>query len=162
MSSSQTPAATRTVERFGSEISIAMGWPPTAGRILGTLMLHRDAMSMKELQETLDASAGAVSECARLLDECGVVQRVKMPSSRQIGYVYRQDAWLGCLQHEIDVVDRLLRLATSSRNEIECPDSFASARFEDMRTYYSLVSARLGAVHEELTTTMAERSGDPA
>ena len=103
-----------TVENFGIEIGNAMGWPRMAGRVLATLMLHDGPMSMKQLQETLGASAGAISEMARLLDRNGVVTRVKIPNTRQIGYEYRHDAWLGCLQHQIAITTQLLRLAESS------------------------------------------------
>src|SRR3981189_2727720 len=81
-----------TVENFGIEIGNAMGWPRMAGRVLATLMLHDGPMSMKQLQGTLGASAGAISEMARLLDRNGVVTRVKIPNTRQIGYEYRHDA----------------------------------------------------------------------
>ncbi len=74
-----------TVENFGIEIGNAMGWPPMAGRVLATLMLHDGPMSMKQLREALDASAGTISEMARLLDRNGVVTRVKIPNTRQTG-----------------------------------------------------------------------------
>lgn len=138
-----------TVEAFGVEIGLAMGWPPMAGRVLATLMLHEGPMSMKELQEALSASAGAVSESARMLDFSRVVTRVKMPGGRQIGYVYRRNAWLGCLQHQVATTVRLLEVAESSSRSPELSSATTRQRFEDMRTYYDFLARTLKTAEQE-------------
>lgn len=143
-----------TVEEFGTEIGQAMGWPPMAGRVLATLMLHDGPMSVRELQATLNASAGAISESTRLLDFSRVVSRVKMPGGRQAGYEYRKNAWLGCLQHQVATTLRLLELAESSSRSDEITSPFAQERFEDMRTYYAFIANKLGAAEEEFKSIL--------
>ena len=151
-----------TVENFGIEIGNAMGWPRMAGRVLATLMLHDGPMSMKQLQGTLGASAGAISEMARLLDRNGVVTRVKIPNTRQIGYEYRHDAWLGCLQHQIAITTQLLRLAESSSRTPEAKAKHAKGRFADMSAYYTLITRKLAEAEAEFTTrsTAAQQRQD--
>ncbi|GLY69037.1 GbsR/MarR family transcriptional regulator [Amycolatopsis taiwanensis] len=140
-----------TVENFGIEIGNAMGWPRMAGRVLATLMLHDGPMSMKQLREALGVSAGAISEMARLLDRNGVVTRVKIPNTRQTGYTYRHDAWLGCLQHQIAITTQLLRLAESSSHTPEAKAEHARGRFADMRAYYTLVTDKLREAEQEFS-----------
>ena len=147
---------TPTVESFGIEVGQAMGWPRMAGRVMATLMLHDGPMSMKQLQEALGVSAGSISEMARLLDRNGVVTRVKIPNSRQTGYEYRHDAWLGCLQHQIEVTTALLRLAESSGAQPEAQAEHIRPRFADMRAYYQLITRKFAEAEREF----APRSTD--
>lgn len=148
-----------TVESFGIEVGQAMGWPRMAGRVMATLMLHDGPMSNRQLQDALGASAGSISEMARLLDRNGVVTRVRIPGSRQSGYRYRPDAWLGCLQHQIEITTRLLRLAESSARTPEAGSEHARARFADMRAYYTLVGRKLAEAEREFADPGARTVG---
>jgi DNA-binding Lrp family transcriptional regulator len=147
-----------TVEQFGIEIGSAMGWPRMAGRVFATLMLHDGPLSMKELQKALGASAGAISEMTRLLDANGVVTRVKIPGTRQTGYAYRDDAWMGCLEHQLAIATQLLGLAESSSRTPEAQAAHTAWRFADMRAYYTLVRG----MYIEAEREFAARAVPPA
>ncbi|MBQ0852047.1 hypothetical protein [Streptomyces sp. NPDC047070] len=131
------------VEDFGQRIGRAMGWPPMAGRLGGVLMLSPDPMTMPELQEALGASKGSVSEMTRLLITNGTVERVKVPGVRQAGYVWRDDAWSGCLQHQLDQTQQLFELARTARERGADMPEAQQARLRDMHTYYAFMVREL-------------------
>ena len=142
MSGAVDDAATddsRLIEDFGQRIGRAMGWPPMAGRLAGVLMLSPTPMAQAELQEALGASKGSTSEMIRLLTTNGVVGRVKVPGVRQAGYVWRDDAWNGCLQHQVDQTEQLLDLAQFWQERGRGMPPVQQTRLHDMHTYYDFV-----------------------
>jgi len=78
-------AAVRFVERMGQLLE-GSGFTRTAGRIFGLLLLTRDALSLEELSEQLQASSGSVSQETRSLEKLGAVERVTRPGSRRVYY----------------------------------------------------------------------------
>ncbi|MFC9761584.1 GbsR/MarR family transcriptional regulator [Rhodococcus jostii] len=139
------------IEDFGVHIGGAMGWPPMAGRAAGVLMLSEAPMTMAQLQDALDASKGSVSETTRLLITTGTVERFKEPGSRQFVYRWRDDAWIGCLQHQLEQTTELLALAESARNRGKNLPPEQRARFDEMHAYYSFMVSRLESLLAEYT-----------
>lgn len=137
------------VEDFGRQIGGAMGWPRMAGRAAAVLMLHDEPMTLAQLQRTLGASKGSVSETTRLLMTSGTVARFKEPGARHFVYQWREDAWIGCLQHQIDQTAQLLALAENARTRTEHLPAPQRERVREMSEYYRLVVSRLEALHEE-------------
>ncbi|MFJ8934299.1 GbsR/MarR family transcriptional regulator [Streptomyces sp. NPDC102365] len=137
------------IEDFGQRIGRAMGWPPMAGRLGGVLMLSPDPMTMSELQEALGASKGSVSEMTRLLITNGTVERVKVPGVRQAGYVWRDDAWSGCLQHQLDQTQQLFELAQTVRKRGADMTETQRARLDDMHAYYEFMVRELRRLLDE-------------
>ncbi|WP_419992973.1 GbsR/MarR family transcriptional regulator [Streptomyces boninensis] len=129
----------RLIEDFGLRIGRAMGWPPMAGRLAGILMLSQDPMTLSELQQALGASKGSVSETTRLLITNGTVDRVKRPGVRQAVYEWRGDAWVGCLQHQLDQTQQLLELAEAAQEQGRDLPPVQQTRLRDMRTYYAFM-----------------------
>ncbi|WP_327659804.1 MULTISPECIES: GbsR/MarR family transcriptional regulator [unclassified Streptomyces] len=137
------------VEDFGRRIGRAMGWPPIAGRLAGVLMLSPTPMTLSELQTTLGASKGSTSEMTRLLIANGTVERVKVPGVRQAGYVWRDDAWSGCLQHQLAQTEQLLELAKSAQERgVGMPEA-QQARLRDMHSYYDFMVRQLRRLLDE-------------
>jgi DNA-binding transcriptional regulator GbsR (MarR family) len=139
------------IEDFGVHIGGAMGWPPMAGRAAGVLILSEAPMTMAQLQDALDASKGSVSETTRLLMTTGTVERFKEPGSRQFVYRWRDDAWIGCLQHQLEQTTELLALAESARTRGQDLPPEQRARFHAMHEYYSFMVSRLESLLEEYT-----------
>jgi DNA-binding transcriptional regulator GbsR (MarR family) len=134
------------IDDFGLRIGRAMGWPPMAGRAAGVLMLNETPMTMDELQAALNASKGSVSETTRLLVVNGTVRRFKEPGSRQYVYEWRDDAWIGCLQHQLEQTTELLALAENARaRSAELPDR-QRARMSEMHEYYTFMVRSLEAL----------------
>lgn len=137
------------IEEFGASISGVMGWPPMAGRAAGVLMMSEEPMTLSELQETLGASKGSVSETTRLLITNGTVERFKTPGNRQFVYRWRDDAWVGCLEHQLNQTTQLLEVSRSMADRSgEMADELRD-RVDDMREYYTFMVRRLDTVLEE-------------
>ncbi|WP_245717929.1 GbsR/MarR family transcriptional regulator [Nocardia miyunensis] len=139
------------IEDFGVRIGGAMGWPPMAGRAAGVLMLSDAPMTLTQLQQALDASKGSVSETTRLLITAGTVERFKEPGSRQFVFRWRDDAWIGCLQHQLEQTAELLELAQTARTRGSALAPGQRARFHAMHEYYSFMVSRLERLLAEYT-----------
>ncbi|MFE6157794.1 GbsR/MarR family transcriptional regulator [Streptomyces sp. NPDC056486] len=137
------------IEDFGQRIGRAMGWPPMAGRLAGALMLSPTPMTLSEVQATLGASKGSASEMTRLLIANGTVERVKAPGVRQAGYVWRDDAWSGCLQHQLGQTEQLLALAQTAQERGRRLPEAQQARLRDMHTYYDFMVGNLRRLLDE-------------
>jgi DNA-binding transcriptional regulator GbsR (MarR family) len=139
------------IEDFGLHIGRAMGWPPMAGRTSGVLMLSGKPLTLGELQEALDASKGSASEMTRLLIDNGVVERFKEPGSRQFVYRWRDDAWVGCLQHQVTVNRELLELAENAQARGKHLPAAQRGRLRQMRDYYVFMTEQLEVLLTEYT-----------
>ncbi|MDJ1136823.1 GbsR/MarR family transcriptional regulator [Streptomyces iconiensis] len=131
------------IDDFGLRIGRAMGWPPMAGRLAGILMLSPAPMTLSELQQALGASKGSASEMTRLLMTHGTVDRIKLPGVRQAVYEWRDDAWVGCLQYQLDQTTQLLDLARTAHDRGSHLPSAQQTRLLDMRTFYEFMVEQL-------------------
>lgn len=139
------------VEEFGTHIGRAMGWPRMAGRAAGVLMLSERPLTLAQLQEALDASKGSVSETTRLLIASGTVERFKEPGSRQFAYRWRDDAWIGCLQHVIAATTELRGLAERAQVLGEAMSAEQRERLGEMHEYYRFMTGRMESLLEDYT-----------
>ncbi|MFB4304137.1 GbsR/MarR family transcriptional regulator [Actinomadura sp. NTSP31] len=141
--------ANSLIDDFGLHIGRAMGWPPMAGRAAGVLMLSEDPLTMAQLQSALNASKGSMSEMTRLLVLSGTVRRFKQPGSRQFVYEWRDDAWIGCLQHQLEGTTGLLALAESAQARgTDLPDR-QRARLREMHEFYTFMVQRFETLLSE-------------
>lgn len=151
--------ANSLIDDFGLYIGRAMGWPPMAGRAAGVLMLSESPMTMTQLQDALRASKGSMSETTRLLVLSGTVRRFKEPGSRRYVYEWRDDAWIGCLQHQIEGTTDLLALAENAQaRDVALPER-QRARLRDMHEFYTFMVRRLETLLDEYRAF--REHGDP-
>jgi len=136
---------------FGLHIGRAMGWPPMAGRVAGVLMLSESPMTLAQLRTALNASKGSVSEMTRLLITNGTVQRFKEPGRRGFVFRWRDDAWVGCLRHQLRQTTRLLELAESACARAASLPAEQRGRLREMHEYYTFMVQRLQALLEDYT-----------
>jgi DNA-binding transcriptional regulator GbsR (MarR family) len=122
-----------------------------AGRTSGVLMLSDKPLTLAELQEALDASKGSASEMTRLLIDNGVVERFEEPGSRQFVDRWRDDAWVGCLQHQVTVNRELLELAENAQVRGKHLPAEQRGRLRQMRDYYVFMTEQLEALLSEYT-----------
>lgn len=148
------------IEDFGRYIGGAMGWPRMAGRAAAVLMLHEEPMTLAQLQRTLEASKGSVSETTRLLITSGTVARFKQPGTRHFVYQWRDDAWIGCLQHQLDQTRQLLALAENAQTRTEHLPALQRGRIREMLEYYRFMVRRLETLLEEYTAGWQARHPD--
>lgn len=131
------------IEDFGLRVGGAMGWPPMAGRAAGMLMLSGEPLTLAQLQEGLGASKGSVSEMTRLLIVNGVVERFKEQGQRQFVFRWRADAWVGCLQHQLQATEQLLDFAREAQAKGVGLPRVQRRRLQDMVDYYVFIVRRL-------------------
>lgn len=149
------------IDDFGVHIGRAMGWPRAAGRVAGVLMLSEAPLTLAQLQEALNASKGSISETTRLLITNGTVERFKQPGSRHFVYRWRDDAWIGCLQHQLDATTQLLELAEREYASERALPPTPRKRLQQMRDYYSFVVRGIEELLAEYTAQWQEdHSGD--
>lgn len=98
------------------------GFPRTAGRIFGLLLLSPHPLSLDELAERLAVSKASVSIEARRLAHHGIVERVGMPGDRRDYYRTGPDALARSMR---------LRLETMQRYDTLLADGLASPASED-------------------------------
>lgn len=130
---------------YVEEVAIAaegMGVPATAGRILGVLLIcsppYRTA---GELVEMLRASAGAVSQNIRLLEDWNLLERVPIPGSRSRHFRLRDGAWSSLMEDRLGRVEAFRDLA---RRGIERLDGNARRdRLREMHDYYAFMAREL-------------------
>ena len=137
------------IEDFASVIGATMGWPPTAGRTAGVLMLADAAMTAQQLQVEVGASAGSMSEITRLLITNGVVARFKAPGARHCVSPWRAAAWVGCREHQLRLVGVRRELAHRTRESAAALPEVQRRRARDMAGYYDFMVDRLTALLEE-------------
>lgn len=147
------------VEEFGTHVGRAMGWPPMAGRAAGVLMLSEKPLTMAQLRDALDASKGSVSEMTRLLIANGTVERFKEPGSRQFVYRWRDDAWIGCLQHVVASTTQLRDLAERARTRGASMPEEQRGRLSEMHEYYRFMVGHMEVLLEEYTAGWEARRG---
>lgn len=141
------------VEEFGQRIGQAMGWPPMAGRAAGLLMLSERPVTLGQLQDSLNASKGSISEMTRLLIASGTVERYKEPGQRHFVYRWRDDAWTGCLRHVLDSTVQLRELAGRARRQNDRMATVQRERLREMHEYYDFMVSRLESMLTEYTAT---------
>lgn len=149
------------IEDFGLRIGTAMGWPPMAGRVAGALMLSETPMTLTRLQRALNASKGSVSESTRVLMASGTVARTKEPGRRQLAYTWREDAWLGCLHHQLDHTTQLLELANKADAQAPQLSAQQRSRIAQMKEFYGFMVQRLQDLVDEYTNLMTEHTEEP-
>lgn len=148
------------IEDFGMYIGRTMGWPPMAGRAAGVLMLSETPLTLTQLQEVLNASKGSVSETTRTLITSGTVERFKEAGSRQFVYRWRDDAWIGCLQHQLDQTTQLLAMAENNYDRGETFSPTQQERLKQMRDYYRFIVRRLDDLLTEYTAQWQQDRSD--
>lgn len=149
------------IEEFGTHIGRAMGWPRMAGRAAGLLMLSEKPLTLSELQEALDASKGSVSETTRLLMAHGTVERYKEAGQRYFVYRWRDDAWVGCLQHVVGATVQLRELAAHAEERGGDMTDEQRRRLRDMHDYYRFMVRNLESLLAEYTATWVARRAQP-
>ncbi|MGB8940259.1 MAG: hypothetical protein WCD21_08485 [Streptomyces sp.] len=147
--------AAALIEDFGLHIGQAMGWPRMAGRTAGVLMTSQAPLTLAQLMEALGASKGSMSETTRLLITNGTVERYKPTGSRQFVFRWRDDAWVGCLQHQLEQTAQLHALAERAQGRAEGLPPEQRQRVRRMVEYYAFMTQRLEVLLAEFTASQA-------
>ena len=111
-------------------------------RVLATLLFsEQPTLTMGELADRLQASAGGVSTAVRMLTSVGLVERVPVPASRREHYRLRDDAWAMQYTNQNEVTVAVLAAAEAGIAVTD--DGLARKRLEQMRDFYSFLLAEI-------------------
>ncbi|MEK9501877.1 GbsR/MarR family transcriptional regulator [Gaopeijia maritima] len=98
------------------------GYPRTAGRMVGFLLLSEHPYSLDELADELKVSKGSVSGNARMLDRLGVLQRVTRPGDRRDYYRLADDLHLRMVELKRQKLERTRELLREALDTTPPPD----------------------------------------
>ena len=119
----------------------------TARVLTALLFTERPSVTMAELGEDLQASAGSISGALKALTSVGLVERVPAPASRRDHFRLRPDAWATLYTSQNQTIAAFLAAADEG---IEAAGDAGPARerLTEMRDFYAFLLAEIPAVLE--------------
>lgn len=115
-------------------------------RALSTLLFTaQQTMTMGELGDRLQASAGSVSGALKMLTSVGLVERVPAPTSRRDHYRIRDDAWAVLYTNQNQVLEAMLKAAEAGIAQTG-HTSVAGRRLAAMRDFYDFLLGEIPAL----------------
>lgn len=91
MKKSLPPNIFKTVQLL-EQVFSSEGLSPSAGRIVGYLMMSSDPISFSDLASDLEISRGGVSENTKFLESIGILIRTRHPGDRRDYFLLRDNA----------------------------------------------------------------------
>jgi DNA-binding transcriptional regulator GbsR (MarR family) len=123
----------------------------TARVLVALIFTDRPSMTMGELSELLQASAGTISDAIKALSTVGLVERVPAPGSRRGHYRLPAGAWASLYSQQNTVLEAILVAAEKGLAEAE-PDGPAQHRLLEMRDFYTFLKRELPQLIERWQT----------
>jgi DNA-binding transcriptional regulator GbsR (MarR family) len=150
-------SARHFVERMGLHME-AEGLPRSAGRIFGHLLLADTACSLDELADDLQVSKASVSTNARLLEQCGILERTCEPGDRRDFYQMRPDAWEQMLLVARKRWSEMRSLLTAAEASLPCEMEPARQRLRESERFHALLVEELDTLIERWRETAQRRA----
>ncbi|OHV00466.1 HTH-type transcriptional regulator MmpR5 [Mycobacterium talmoniae] len=123
-----------------------LGLQRMTARVLATLLFtEQPTLTMGELADQLQASAGAISGALKMLTSVGLAERVPVPASRRDHYRLRDDAWAVLFTNQ-NVTLAAMQDAAEAGIAATGADSLARQRLTQMRDFYTFLLAEIPAV----------------
>lgn len=125
------------------------GMPPSAGRILGRLLMcDPPQQSSQQLADYTGSSAGGISQACRMLEQIGLVERVRLRGERAVYFRAREGCWTVLLHEEMQrtrfvrgLADRALVLMAEATPETR-------RRMQEFRDFYSFFENEIPSLLE--------------
>lgn len=125
-----------------------LGLQRMTARVLATLLFtEQSTMTMGELAEKLQASAGAISGAMKMLTAVGLAERIPVPASRREHYRLRDDAWAVLFTNQ-NVTISAMQDAAAAGIAATGADHPAHRRLTQMRDFYTFLLAEIPALLE--------------
>lgn len=122
------------------------GMQRMTARVLATLLFsEQPSVTMTDLAETLQASAGAISGSLKMLTSVGLAERVPAPASRRDHFRLPDDAWAVLFTSQNETI-AAMQAAADAGIAAAGGDSPAHHRLAQMRDFYTFLMAELPAV----------------
>ena len=142
---SGAPVEQEAVEELALVLS-DHGLQRMTARVLSALLFtEQPTMTMGELGDQLQASAGAISGAVKMLTSVGLVERVPAPASRRDHYRVRDDAWAVLYTNQNEVIGAM-QAAAEAGIAATGQDSLAWQRLTQMRDFYNFLLDEIPAL----------------
>lgn len=142
---SSSPDLQQAAEQLAVVLS-SHGLQRMTARVLATLLFtEQPSVTMGDLGETLNASAGALSGALKMLTSVGLAERVAAPGSRRDHYRLRDNAWAILFTGQNETIAAMQAAAEAG---IAATDSHSPAfqRLAQMRDFYAFLMAEIPAL----------------
>lgn len=115
-------------------------------RVLATLLFtEQPSVTMAELAEVLQASAGSISGALKMLTAVGLAERVPVPGSRREHFRLPQDAWAVLFTSKNETMRAMLEAADKGIDATD-DQGLAQQRLAEMRDFYGFLMAEIPAL----------------
>lgn len=115
-------------------------------RVLATLLFtERASMTMAELADDLQASAGSISGSLKMLTSVGLAERVPAPASRRDHFRLRDDAWAILFTSKNETM-AAMQAAADAGIAVTDENSPARRRLTEMRDFYAFLTSEIPAL----------------
>lgn len=141
---------TEFLERV-SAMAHAEHMPPISGRIFGLLVFDGGPIAFGDLAERLNVSRASISTAARVLEEHGLICRLKRPGQRGDFFDIQNPPYQGLFS---GILQRAHRAEESIRDAIEAlPSTEAErrARLSDFGEFYTALQICASMALDQLT-----------
>ncbi|MEV6860933.1 helix-turn-helix domain-containing protein [Streptosporangium subroseum] len=102
------------------------------------LFTGQETVTMGEIADQLDVSAGSVSGAVKSLLSVGLIERLPAPGSRREHYRMRDDAWATLFSAQNTLTQTMLHAAESGAKTLDADDP-AHQRLIQMRDFYQFM-----------------------
>lgn len=140
-----SPELQHAAERLALVLT-SHGLQRMTARVLATLLFtERSSMTMAELADDLQASAGSISGSLKMLTSVGLAERVPAPASRRDHFRLRDDAWAILFTSQNETM-AAMQAAADAGIEATDDDSPARQRLCQMRDFYAFLMSEIPAL----------------
>ena len=140
------------VEDFVEEAGLfyeRLGLSPTAGRVIGHLLVSADdGADAPDLCEHLAVAKSSVSVALRQLDRAGMVERFRRRGERRDRYRLTEDVFGRAFRAKMAEFDAFQELAAHGLAAVG-EDPYRRKRLENMRDMYAFMAERFPALLDE-------------
>lgn len=143
-------AASHLIERMGDHLE-AEGMPRIAGRIFGLMILEPDLISFGALAERLGVSRASISTNARLLENKGLLARVRVPGQRQDFYRLADQPYVNMLRGVAARMGETLTTLATAHAALPLEAEAERSRLEQATTFFETTLASLTELSEQLS-----------
>ena len=141
------PRLHEAAERLALVLS-GQGLQRMTARVLTALLFsEKSSVTMSELADELQASAGSISGALKNLTSVGLVERVPAPASRRDHFRLRPDAWATLYTSQNQTIAAFLQAADEGIAATG-GSGLARDRLVEMRDFYAFLLGEIPAVLE--------------
>ncbi|UIJ72853.1 GbsR/MarR family transcriptional regulator [Aurantimonas sp. HBX-1] len=147
-------AAAHLIERMGDHLE-AEGMPRIAGRIFGLMILEPGLISFGALAERLGVSRASISTNARLLENKGLLARVRVAGQRQDYYRLADQPYVNMLRGVAARMGETLATLATAHDALPPEASVERARLDQARVFFETTLAAMTELSGQLSQLAA-------